>query len=104
VIISYASKREVLKIKFWYPKDIVTVIKSHSSEKGGMGTVGFHMALKNTGGGEPCPRCGKDLVVIESKLVKWLNCPSCKFKKLVPIKDRGTIRFTPVENIGDESA
>jgi len=56
------------------------------------------MALKNESCGEPCPRCGKDLVVIESKLVKWLNCPSCKFKKVVPIKD-GTIKFTPIERI-----
>jgi len=37
------------------------------------------MAAKNDTGGEPCPRC--------------------KFKKLVPIKDRGTIRFTPIEKL-----
>ncbi|MFZ3077477.1 MAG: hypothetical protein WA139_03420 [Candidatus Aenigmatarchaeota archaeon] len=62
------------------------------------------MALKNVSEGEPCPRCGKDLVVIESSLVKWLNCPSCRFKKLVPIKDRGTIKFMPIEKMGNESA
>ncbi len=83
--ISEPLQREVLKIKFWYPKDIVT--------------AGFHMALKNTGEGEPCPRCGKDLVVIESTLVKWLNCPACKFKKLVPIKEAGTVKFAPIREV-----
>lgn len=57
------------------------------------------MAIRNEGMGEPCPRCGKDLVVIESKLVKWLNCPSCKFRKLVPIKDFKTVKFTPIKEI-----
>ncbi len=57
------------------------------------------MAVKDIIGGEPCPRCGKDLVVIESTLVKWLNCPSCKFKKLVPIKEAGTVKFAPIREI-----
>lgn len=62
------------------------------------------MAIRNEGTGEPCPRCGKDLVVIESKLVKWLNCPSCRFKKLLPIKETGTVKFMPIEKIRNEPA
>ncbi len=58
------------------------------------------MAAKNESGGEPCPRCGKELVVIESRLVKWLTCPGCKFKKLLPIREAGTVKFTPVEKDG----
>lgn len=36
-----------------------------------------------------CPRCGEEALIIDSKLVQWITCPKCKFKKLVEKKDRG---------------
>ncbi len=41
-----------------------------------------------------CPKCGKDLVIIEGMFVKWLNCPNCKFKKLVKNEKKKIIKTT----------
>jgi len=30
-----------------------------------------------------CPRCGGEAVVIDGKIVKWLTCTKCKFKKVL---------------------
>jgi ssDNA-binding Zn-finger/Zn-ribbon topoisomerase 1 len=37
-----------------------------------------------------CPRCGRDAVVIDGRFVRWLNCPGCKFKKLLEKEDTTT--------------
>jgi ssDNA-binding Zn-finger/Zn-ribbon topoisomerase 1 len=34
-----------------------------------------------------CPRCGEDAIIIDGRFVRWLNCPSCKFKKLLEKED-----------------
>ena len=34
-----------------------------------------------------CPRCGQDAIIIDGRFVRWLNCPSCKFKKLLQKED-----------------
>ena len=36
-----------------------------------------------------CPKCGKEALIIDSKLVQWITCPECKFKKLVRKEDKG---------------
>ncbi len=41
-----------------------------------------------------CPRCGNDLVIINGRFVKWLNCPNCKFKKLVKNEEKEAIKVT----------
>jgi len=52
------------------------------------------MALKQLGPSENkdralCPRCGEEAIVIDGRTVKWLNCPKCKFKKLIEKEDEG---------------
>jgi ssDNA-binding Zn-finger/Zn-ribbon topoisomerase 1 len=37
-----------------------------------------------------CPRCGQDAIIIDGRFVRWLNCPSCKFKKLIEKEDTTT--------------
>jgi len=37
-----------------------------------------------------CPRCGEDAIIIDGRFVRWLNCPSCKFKKLLEKEDETT--------------
>jgi ssDNA-binding Zn-finger/Zn-ribbon topoisomerase 1 len=34
-----------------------------------------------------CPKCGGDAIIIDGRIVRWLNCPSCKFKKLIQKDD-----------------
>lgn len=36
-----------------------------------------------------CPRCGEEAIIIDGKIVKWLTCPKCKFKKLMEKEDDG---------------
>jgi DNA-directed RNA polymerase subunit RPC12/RpoP len=43
-----------------------------------------------------CPKCGEEALIIDSKLVQWITCPSCKFKKLVKKRDKG-IKVTPLK-------
>jgi len=43
-----------------------------------------------------CPKCGEEALIIEGKYVRWITCPSCKFKTLVEKKDRG-IKITPLK-------
>jgi len=38
-----------------------------------------------------CPKCGEEALIIDSKLVQWITCPKCKFKKLVKKKDKGIV-------------
>lgn len=42
-----------------------------------------------------CPRCGQEAIIIDGKTVKWLNCPKCKFKKLMEKHD-DTIRVKSI--------
>lgn len=42
-----------------------------------------------------CPRCGAEAVFIDAKIVKWLTCPSCKFKKLMKKEEEG-VKVTPL--------
>lgn len=37
-----------------------------------------------------CPRCGGEAIIIDGRLVRWLNCPSCKFKKIIEKEDTTT--------------
>ena len=37
-----------------------------------------------------CPRCGEEAIIIDGRFVRWLNCPSCKFKKLIEKEDETT--------------
>ena len=37
-----------------------------------------------------CPRCGGEAIIIDGRFVRWLNCPSCKFKKLIAKEDQTT--------------
>jgi ssDNA-binding Zn-finger/Zn-ribbon topoisomerase 1 len=37
-----------------------------------------------------CPRCGEDAIIIDGRFVRWLNCPHCKFKKLLEKEDTTT--------------
>ncbi|MBU3896970.1 MAG: hypothetical protein KJ697_03510 [Nanoarchaeota archaeon] len=30
-----------------------------------------------------CPRCGGEAVFIDGKIIQWLTCTKCKFKKVV---------------------
>jgi hypothetical protein len=39
---------------------------------------------------ERCPRCGEQAIIIDARFVRWLNCPSCKFKKLIEKRDTTT--------------
>lgn len=34
-----------------------------------------------------CPRCGEEAIIIDGRFVRWLNCPNCKFKKLLQKED-----------------
>lgn len=43
-----------------------------------------------------CPQCGEQALIIDSKLVRWITCPKCKFKKLVRQKDEG-IKVVPLK-------
>jgi Zn finger protein HypA/HybF involved in hydrogenase expression len=43
-----------------------------------------------------CPRCGEEAILIEGRIVVWLNCPKCKFKKLMEKKDDG-IKITSLK-------
>ncbi len=35
---------------------------------------------------EKCPRCGEDAVIIDGRIIKWLTCTKCKFKKVLEQK------------------
>jgi ssDNA-binding Zn-finger/Zn-ribbon topoisomerase 1 len=37
-----------------------------------------------------CPRCGEEAIIIDGRFVRWLNCPKCKFKKLLEKEDETT--------------
>jgi ssDNA-binding Zn-finger/Zn-ribbon topoisomerase 1 len=37
-----------------------------------------------------CPRCGGEAIIIDGRFVRWLNCPNCKFKKLLEKEDETT--------------
>jgi ssDNA-binding Zn-finger/Zn-ribbon topoisomerase 1 len=37
-----------------------------------------------------CPRCGEEAILIDGRIVRWLNCPNCKFKKLLEKEDTTT--------------
>jgi len=37
-----------------------------------------------------CPRCGGEAIIIDGRFVRWLNCPKCKFKKLLEKEDTTT--------------
>lgn len=37
-----------------------------------------------------CPRCGGEAIIIDGRFVRWLNCPNCKFKKLLEKEDEVT--------------
>ncbi len=43
-----------------------------------------------------CPSCKHELVSIEGATVKWIKCTSCKFKKLLPQKEK-VIKITAIE-------
>ena len=30
-----------------------------------------------------CPKCGQEALIIDGRFIKWLTCPSCKYKKLI---------------------
>jgi hypothetical protein len=42
-----------------------------------------------------CPRCGAEAIIIDGMTVQWLNCPKCKFKKLMEKQDEG-IKVTSI--------
>ena len=42
-----------------------------------------------------CPRCGSQAIIIDGQTVQWLNCPKCKFKKLMEKHDDG-IKITSI--------
>ena len=42
-----------------------------------------------------CPRCGGEAVIIDGKIVKWLTCTKCKFKKVLEQKKPG-IKIIPL--------
>jgi DNA-directed RNA polymerase subunit RPC12/RpoP len=54
------------------------------------------MALKQLSGSfretdsTKCPRCGSAAIIIDGRFVRWLTCPSCKFKKLIKMEDKAT--------------
>jgi ssDNA-binding Zn-finger/Zn-ribbon topoisomerase 1 len=37
-----------------------------------------------------CPKCGEEAIIIDGRFVRWLNCPNCKFKKLLEKEDETT--------------
>ena len=37
-----------------------------------------------------CPRCGEEALIIDGRFIRWLTCPSCKFKKLIKKEDEKT--------------
>ena len=43
-----------------------------------------------------CSQCGEEALIIDSKLVQWITCPKCKFKKLIEKEDEG-IKVTPLK-------
>lgn len=45
----------------------------------------------------PCPKCGKELLVIDGNFIQWHTCPVCKFKKLVEKKDLKKPKVTPLK-------
>lgn len=56
------------------------------------------MAVKQVQKSESiCPKCNKELLIKEGKIIKWLSCPDCKFKKLTgkSEKERG-VKVTPL--------
>ena len=34
-----------------------------------------------------CPKCGEKALIIEGRFIRWLTCPSCKYKKLLQKED-----------------
>jgi DNA-directed RNA polymerase subunit RPC12/RpoP len=34
-----------------------------------------------------CPKCGEKALIIDGRFIKWLTCPSCKYKKLIKKED-----------------
>ena len=42
-----------------------------------------------------CPQCGEEALIIDSKLVQWITCPKCKFKKLMKKEPKG-IKVVPL--------
>ena len=43
-----------------------------------------------------CPQCRHRLLIIEGRIVKWLTCTNCKFKKLVE-REKEVIRVVSIE-------
>ncbi|MFH0928916.1 MAG: hypothetical protein V1818_01005 [Candidatus Aenigmatarchaeota archaeon] len=37
-----------------------------------------------------CPKCGEKALLIEARFIRWLTCPSCKFRKLIAKEDDST--------------
>lgn len=42
-----------------------------------------------------CPRCGGEAVIIDGRIIKWLTCTKCKFKKVLEQKPQDII-ITPL--------
>ena len=42
-----------------------------------------------------CPRCGGEAVVIDGRIIKWLTCTKCKFKKVLEQKKQDIV-ITPL--------
>ncbi len=42
-----------------------------------------------------CPRCGGEAVVIDGRIIKWLTCTKCKFKKVLEKKEE-SIKIIPL--------
>lgn len=37
-----------------------------------------------------CPKCGERALLINARFIRWLTCPSCKFRKLIEKEDENT--------------
>lgn len=48
-----------------------------------------------------CPRCGGEAIFIDGKMIKWLTCTKCKYKKVIE-KEEEPINFIPLKS--DEDA
>ncbi|MEM5804596.1 MAG: hypothetical protein QXU82_01980 [Candidatus Aenigmatarchaeota archaeon] len=64
------------------------------------------MALRNIAQREKgelmCPRCGQKMLVIDGSFIKWLTCPSCKYRKLEEKPEEKKVAVTPILDSGQE--
>ena len=64
---------------------------------GGGGSMAIaQLDVEEKKGESKCPRCNEKVLIIDGTFIKWLTCPSCKYKKLLSNKDKPPIKVTPL--------